>query len=52
LRAAFPHGAQAKEFEYMVRFGMTPAQALPSTTSVAAELMGQRDRLGSIGKAK
>lgn len=48
----FPHGTQAKEFEYMVRFGMTPAQALRAATSVAAELMSWQDRVGSIEKGK
>ena len=48
----FPHGTPAKEFEYMVRFGMTPAQALRSATSAAAELMSWQDRIGSIEKGK
>ena len=48
----FPHGTQAKEFEYMVRFGMTPAQALGAATSAAAELMGWQDRVGTIEKGK
>ena len=48
----FPHGTQAKEFEYMVRFGMTSAQALLSATQVASELMGWQDRMGSIEKGK
>jgi imidazolonepropionase-like amidohydrolase len=48
----FPHGTQAKEFEYMVRFGMTPAQALRSATSLAAELMSWEDRIGSLEKGK
>jgi len=48
----FPHGTQAKEFEYLVRFGMSPAQALQSATSMAAELMGWQDRIGSIEKGK
>lgn len=48
----FPHGTQAKEFEYMTRFGMTPAQALRSATGVAAELMSWDDRVGSIEKGK
>jgi len=34
---------QAKEFEYYVQYGMTPMQAIKSGTSVAAELLGQRD---------
>jgi imidazolonepropionase-like amidohydrolase len=48
----FPHGTQAKEFEYMVRFGMTPAQALRAATTTAAELMGWQDRIGSLEKGK
>jgi imidazolonepropionase-like amidohydrolase len=48
----FPHGSQAKEFEYMVRFGMTPLQALRASTSVAPELMSWQDRIGSIEKGK
>ncbi len=48
----FPHGTQAKEFEYMVRFGMTPAQALQAATIVAAELMSWQDRVGSTGASR
>jgi imidazolonepropionase-like amidohydrolase len=48
----FPHGTQAREFEYLVRFGMTPAQALQTATVGAAELMGWQDRIGSIEKGK
>jgi imidazolonepropionase-like amidohydrolase len=48
----FPHGTQGKEFEYMVRFGMSPVQALRAATSVAADLMGWEDRLGSIERGK
>jgi imidazolonepropionase-like amidohydrolase len=48
----FPHGTQAKEFEYMVRFGMTPAQAICSATQRAAELMGWQDRVGSLERSK
>jgi imidazolonepropionase-like amidohydrolase len=44
----FPHGSQTKEFEYMVKFGMTPAQAIRAATSEAAQLMGWHDRVGSI----
>jgi imidazolonepropionase-like amidohydrolase len=38
---------QAKEFEYYVQYGMTPMQAIKSGTSLAAELLGQRD-LGAV----
>jgi len=32
----------------MVRYGMTPMQAIKAGTSVAAELLGRQDELGSI----
>ncbi len=35
----FPHGTQAKEFEYMVKYGMSPLQAIQAATIDAAELM-------------
>ncbi len=44
----FPHGTQAREFEYMVKFGMTPAQAILSSTHEAAVLMGWQDQVGTI----
>jgi imidazolonepropionase-like amidohydrolase len=44
----YPHGMAAKQFAYMVKFGMTPMQALQSATVVAADLMGWRDRIGTI----
>jgi imidazolonepropionase-like amidohydrolase len=48
----FPHGTQAIEFEYMTRYGMSPAAALQSATIRAAELMGWQDRVGSIEPGK
>jgi imidazolonepropionase-like amidohydrolase len=39
---------QAKEFAYMVRYGMTPMAAIKSATSVAAKLLGQENEFGSI----
>jgi imidazolonepropionase-like amidohydrolase len=38
----------AVEFASMVKFGMTPAQALRSATATAAELLGVGDQLGTI----
>ena len=35
----FPHGTQAKEFEYMVQYGMTPLQAIQAATLNAARVM-------------
>jgi len=48
----FPHGSQTKEFEYMVKFGMTPAQAIRAATMEAATLMGWEDRIGSLEPGK
>ena len=36
----------------MVRWGMTPAQAIRSATSVASELMDMQDTVGSIEAGK
>ena len=38
----------AAEFARMVEFGMTPMQAIQAATSRAAELLGERGRLGVI----
>ena len=44
----FPHGTQTREFEYLVKFGMIPPQAIRAATSEAAQLMGWQDRIGSV----
>ena len=43
---------QAKEFSYMVNYGMTPMQAIRSATVVAAELLEAEDDLGAIEAGK
>lgn len=43
---------QAKEFSYMVRYGMTPMQAIQSATTVAAELLERPNDLGAIEPGK
>jgi imidazolonepropionase-like amidohydrolase len=48
----FPHGVQAREFAYLVKYGMSPGQAIQTATTVAAEMMGWQDRIGSIEKGK
>jgi imidazolonepropionase-like amidohydrolase len=48
----FPHGSQTKEFEYMVKFGMTPLQAIRAATLVDAQMIGWQDRIGSIEPGK
>jgi imidazolonepropionase-like amidohydrolase len=47
-----PHGENLRELELMAEGGMTSAQAITATTSVAAELMGLQDELGSIEPGK
>lgn len=43
---------QAKEFTYMVRYGMTPMQAIQSATVVSADLLERRDDFGAIEAGK
>jgi imidazolonepropionase-like amidohydrolase len=43
---------QAKEFEYYVQYGMPPMQAIRTGTSVAAELLGWADKVGTIEPGK
>jgi imidazolonepropionase-like amidohydrolase len=43
----YPHGLNARQFRNMVRYGMTPMQAIQSATGRAAEEMG-RDDVGAI----
>jgi imidazolonepropionase-like amidohydrolase len=44
----YPHGLNARQFAYCVRYGMTPLEAIRSATTVAAELMGWGDRVGAL----
>lgn len=48
----YPHGLNARQFAYMVRYGMTPAQAIRSATLDAATLIGHEKELGSITSGK
>ncbi|HEX6975522.1 MAG TPA: amidohydrolase family protein, partial [Vicinamibacterales bacterium] len=41
-------GQNTRELEWFVKAGMTPAQALATATTTAAELLDQQDRLGRI----
>lgn len=44
----YPHGWNAKQFGHMVRWGMTPLQAIQAATVNAADLLGWSDRIGAI----
>lgn len=48
----YPHGDNARQFAYMVRYGMTPLQAIRAATIDAARLLGQEQELGSIAVGK
>jgi len=48
----YPHGLNARQFSYMVRFGMSPAEAIRAATLTAAELLGWDETLGSVEAGK
>jgi imidazolonepropionase-like amidohydrolase len=48
----YPHGDNAKQFFYMVKFGMTPAQAIRAATSNAADLLGRSKDVGTVEAGK
>jgi len=51
--STYPHGAQALDFEVLVRHGgLTAARAIQGGTIINAEVMGWKDRVGSIEKGK
>ena len=47
-----PYGVAARQFAFMVKYGMTPMQAIQAATSSAADLLGHSDVLGSIKPGK
>jgi imidazolonepropionase-like amidohydrolase len=50
--AVVPHGTNLRELGLMVRSGMTPMQAIVSSTKVAAECMRWDDRVGTLEAGK
>jgi imidazolonepropionase-like amidohydrolase len=44
----YPHGENARQFAYMVKYGCTPARAIRSATSDAAELLGRSHEVGRL----
>ncbi len=48
----FPHGENARQFAYMVRYGLSPLGAIRAATIDAARSLGQEHNLGSITPGK
>jgi imidazolonepropionase-like amidohydrolase len=44
----FPHGTQAREFTFMVKYGMTPLAALQAGTLNGAKLLGWDGQIGAL----
>ena len=47
-----PHGINARQFAFMVKYGMTAMQAIQSATVNAADLIGHSELFGSITAGK
>jgi imidazolonepropionase-like amidohydrolase len=47
-----PYGTSPKQFAFMVKYGMTPMQAIQAATSNAADLLGHTKEIGSIKPGK
>jgi imidazolonepropionase-like amidohydrolase len=44
----YPHSDSARQLPYLVRYGLTPMQALQAATVRAAECLGWSDRVGAL----
>ena len=49
---SIPFGQNGKQFFYMVKYGLTPMQAIQSATTWAADVMNWSDRIGSLDAGK
>jgi imidazolonepropionase-like amidohydrolase len=47
-----PYGIAARQFAFMVKYGMTPMQAIQAATVNAADLIGHSELFGSISAGK
>ena len=48
----YPHGENGRQFAYMVKYGLTPAGAIRSATSDAAELLGRSKDVGRLAPGR
>lgn len=44
----YPHGGNAKQLAFMVRYGMTPMQAIQAATLNGADALGLKNKTGAI----
>lgn len=48
----YPHGQNARQFSRMVKFGMTPLQAIQAATINSATMLREEDNIGSLEQGK
>lgn len=48
----YPHGLNARQLRYMVRYGMTPMQAIQSATVTSAALLGWSKDVGAVSPGR
>ena len=48
----YPHGWNGKQFAHMVRWGLTPMEAIKAATVNSADLLGWSEKVGSISAGK
>jgi imidazolonepropionase-like amidohydrolase len=48
----YPHGLNARQFAHMVRWGLSPMQAIQAATVNAADLIGWPDKVGAIAPGR
>lgn len=50
--AVYPHGLNGREFNILVKLGMSPVDAIRTATVNASKLLGWEDKVGSLDKDK
>jgi len=50
--AVYPHGLNAGEFHVYVKLGMTPLAAIQTATVNASDLLGWKDKVGTLEPGK
>jgi len=48
----YPHGDNGKQMAYMVKWGLSPLQAIQASTINNAKLFGMESQIGSISEGK